>query len=91
MGGHFQNAQVNCKKSDAIFGKRQAKKSHGFPGCGIAFMLVFATYLFLPPLLCSSYFYALSPSISAAFRAVSETFMLSFIDTLIHLLIYPSI
>lgn len=91
MGGHFQNAQVNCKKSDAIFGKRQAKKSHGFPGCGIAFMLVFVTYLFLPPLLCSSYFYALSPSISAAFRAVSETFMLSFIDTLIHLLIYPSI
>ena len=62
MVGRFQTAQVNCKKSDATFGKQQAKDSHGFPGCGIVLMLVFVTPLSLPSLRLSSHCYLLSPS-----------------------------
>ena len=82
--------QVNYKKSDATFGKLQANNSHGFPGCGFILMLIFLTYLFLPSLLHSSCFYLLSSSIYEAFRAVSETRVLSSTDGLIHIFIYAS-
>lgn len=92
MAGHFQNAQASCNKSDATFRKPHAKNSHGFPGCGVILMLVFVTYLFLHlccvPIFFFFFFYLLSPSLSAAFSAVSETFMLPFIDALLHISLY---
>lgn len=74
MTGNLQNAQVNCKKFDAVFGKLEAKNSHGFPGWGIILRLVFVTCMFLPSLLSSHGFYFLSFSVSIRFRAVLETF-----------------
>lgn len=84
-GWIFSNAQANCKKSEATFGKLQAKNSHGFLDVALFWCWplwsVFAISAVIQPFLLP--FPICICSIQSSIRN-----MLSFLDALIHILIH---